>query len=205
PASGPASGPAPNPSGPQFAGTSAEDRLADLLSRIGNRIGFENLARYLPAESHIPERAFTVAAAAWSDPGDWRAARSPGAPPRPITLFAPEPVFAEPEAPSPVTQAPGAPAPGTPAPGAPAPDNARPAGTRLPPPARFRWRGRSLTLAAAEGPERLAPEWWWDDPAWAAGVRDYWRIATAEGPRLWLFHTPASPAGPAWHVHGAFA
>jgi protein ImuB len=69
---------------------------------------------------------------------------------------------------------------------------------------RFRWRRRWLTLAGAQGPERLAPEWWWDDPAWRSGLRDYWRVETLEGPRLWLFHTPqATP--PAWWAHGAFA
>ncbi len=28
------------------------------------------------------------------------------------------------------------------------------------PPARFRWRGRLWLIARAEGPERIAPEWW---------------------------------------------
>jgi hypothetical protein len=34
------------------------------------------------------------------------------------------------------------------------------------PPRAFRWRRRTLTRAAAFGPERIAPEWWLDDPAW---------------------------------------
>jgi len=149
------------------------EKLADLLSRIGNRIGFENLIRYLPAESHIPERAFTLAAAAWSEPEPWPFLYGDG-PLRPLTLFAPERVEAE---------------------AALAAD--------LPPP-RFRWRGCWLRLTTAEGPERLAPEWWWDDPAWRSGLRDYWRVATAEGPRLWLFNTPQEvPSG--WWAHGAFA
>jgi protein ImuB len=33
-------------------------------------------------------------------------------------------------------------------------------------------------------------------------VRDYWRVQTAEGPRLWLFHTPQAPG---WAVQGEFA
>ena len=85
----------------------------------------------------------------------------------------------------------------------------RPKGARacLPPPC-FRWRGRWFTPAGAQGPERLAPEWWWDDPAWRTGARDYWRVETAEGPRLWLFRTPETPrgsSGPGWWVHGEFA
>ncbi|MCC5987574.1 MAG: hypothetical protein JJT95_07820, partial [Pararhodobacter sp.] len=70
------------------------------------------------------------------------------------------------------------------------------------PPRRFRWRRRWLTLARATGPERLAPEWWLDDPAWRSGLRDYWRVETAEGPRLWLFFTPQAPG---WAVQGQFA
>ena len=78
-------------------------------------------------------------------------------------------------------------------------------GAALPPPA-FAWRNRRLTTLRAHGPERLAPEWWLDDPAWRSGLRDYWRIETAEGPRLWLFHTPADPAAsPGWYAHGCFA
>ena len=72
------------------------------------------------------------------------------------------------------------------------------------PPARFRWRRMDFTTLRATGPERIAPEWWLDDPEWRTGLRDYWHIQTQEGPRLWLFHTPQ--AGPGnWHVQGEFA
>ncbi len=148
------------------------ERLAELLSRLGNRIGFEHLIRLLPAESHIPERAFIRAAAAWTTPEPFPA----DGPPRPLVLFPPEPVTPESGAATPPAR----------------------------PPERFRWRGRRLTLARAEGPERLAPEWWWHDPAWVSGTRDYWRVETAEGPRLWLFHTPEA-ARPAWFTQGEFA
>ncbi|MEE4187642.1 MAG: DNA polymerase Y family protein, partial [Roseobacter sp.] len=39
----------------------------------------------------------------------------------------------------------------------------------------FRWRGQTLRRVRAVGPERIAPEWWLDDPNWRSGVRDYWR------------------------------
>ena len=79
------------------------------------------------------------------------------------------------------------------------------------PPASFRWRRVRFTTLRALGPERITPEWWFDDPAWRSGLRDYWRIETREGPRLWLFHTPQTPDWPApggaqnWHVQGEFA
>lgn len=63
-------------------------RLDDLISRIGTRIGLENVQRFLPADSHIPERSFLIAPAAWSEPGgSWVALR-----PRPLRLFPPEPI-----------------------------------------------------------------------------------------------------------------
>jgi len=143
------------------------DALADLVTRLGNRLGFENLQRLLPAESHIPERGFLVAAAAWSDAaGDW-----PAGPPRPLVLFPPEPADAT--------------------------------GGR--PPRHLRWRGMALEVARAEGPERIAPEWWFDDPAWRSGLRDYWRVETACGRRLWLFQTPQVGDGATWSVQGEFA
>lgn len=145
------------------------DALADLMTRLGNRVGLEALVRFLPADSHIPERAFQHAAAAFTEaPG---AAAWPKGPERPLVLFPPEPLI------------------GVSARG-------------MAPPGRFRWRRRALTAARVQGPERIAPEWWFDDPAWRGGVRDYWRVDTAEGPRLWLFHTPQAPG---WAVQGEFA
>lgn len=65
-----------------------EDKLNDLITRIGSRIGLDNIRRFLPADSHIPERAFLIAPAAYSEPsGAWVALR-----PRPLRLFPPEPV-----------------------------------------------------------------------------------------------------------------
>ena len=142
-----------------------EDALADLMSSLGNRIGFERVLRLLPATSLIPERSFLMAPAAYAAP---EAPPLQSGPLRPITLFPPEPATA---------------ASGH-------------------PPASFRWRRMRLTTLRATGPERITPEWWFDDPAWRSGLRDYWRIETREGPRLWLFHTPQAPA---WHVQGEFA
>ena len=145
-----------------------EDALADLLSSLGNRIGFDRALRLLPADSLIPERSQILAPAAYSAP---EALAHHGGPARPITLFAPEPVTAS-------------------------------VGN---PPASFRWRRMRFTTLRALGPERITPEWWFDDPAWRTGLRDYWRIETQEGPRLWLFVTPQTGTAPDWYVQGEFA
>lgn len=142
----------------------APDRIDDLITRIGTRIGLENVLRFLPADSHIPERSFIIAPAAWSQSEPFPA--NPYA--RPLILFPPEPIAA----------------------------------TGPNPPRHFRWRRMMLTTLQATGPERIAPEWWFDDPNWRSGVRDYWRVQTRQGRRLWLFYTPQDPG---WRVQGEFA
>ena len=68
--------------------SSHKDQLEDLISRLGARIGLENIQRVLPADSHIPERSFLIAPVAYSEPaGPWIALR-----PRPLCLFPPEPI-----------------------------------------------------------------------------------------------------------------
>lgn len=72
-------------------------------------------------------------------------------------------------------------------------------------PAQFRWRGGSHDLLDATGPERIAPEWWLDEPEWRSGVRDYWQVITAGGARLWLFYAHGAALTPGWFCQGQFA
>ncbi len=75
------------------------------------------------------------------------------------------------------------------------------------PPRRFRWRGQHHDVAAAEGPERIAAEWWRRKDG-AGLTRDYWRVETADGRRLWLLRHGlygVEAAHPRWYVHGLFA
>ena len=72
-------------------------------------------------------------------------------------------------------------------------------------PLTFRWRGRSHATAVATGPERIAPEWWLDEPDWRSGVRDYWRITTGAGDRLWLFYAHGGLMSSGWFCQGRFA
>ena len=75
------------------------------------------------------------------------------------------------------------------------------------PPARFTWRRGAHTVARAAGPERIAPEWWRERGA--ARARDYWRVETAAGERLWLFREgfegDEREGTPRWFLHGLFA
>ena len=73
------------------------------------------------------------------------------------------------------------------------------------PPVRFRWRQAFHDIAAIEGPERIAPEWWNSD---AELTRDYFRAEDRDGRRFWLYREgligPETDA-PRWFVHGLFA
>lgn len=73
------------------------------------------------------------------------------------------------------------------------------------PPACFRWRRRDLVTRFAVGPERILPEWWFDDPEWRSGPRDYWRIEVERGERLWLFYAHGGAVSGGWYCHGCFA
>ena len=73
------------------------------------------------------------------------------------------------------------------------------------PPLRFRWRRVQHDVARAEGPERIAPEWWRDIEG---ETRDYYRIEDAEGRRFWVFREGfygQREGGPRWYLHGLFA
>lgn len=71
-----------------YVSSTNKGKVDDLITRIGARIGLENIHRFLPADSHIPERSFIIAPAAYSEPStSWAPHR-----PRPISLFPPEPI-----------------------------------------------------------------------------------------------------------------
>ncbi|MGB0750190.1 MAG: hypothetical protein ACPGO3_15725, partial [Magnetospiraceae bacterium] len=156
--------------------------LAPLLDRLGNRLGAGRVHQPEAVESHLPERAARSipAAATASAAAGWDRYRTPdGPPPRPPRLLA---------QPWPVEAV------------APVPDG---------PPALFRWRGQTHRVAAAEGPERIAPEWWLrdEDPSPESETRDYYRIEDTDGRRFWLFRAGLYHAGapPRWYLHGIYA
>jgi len=73
------------------------------------------------------------------------------------------------------------------------------------PPRHFRWRGVLHQIAQAQGPERIAPEWWRHHAA--EGTRDYYLVEDAQGCRFWLYREGLYGQGatPQWFVHGMFA
>lgn len=70
-------------------------------------------------------------------------------------------------------------------------------------PRQLRQGGRLHQVVVALGPERLEPEWWGEDAHRPA--RDYFRIQTAEGPRLWICRLREAGAAPRWFLHGELA
>ena len=84
------------------------------------------------------------------------------------------------------------------------------------PPVMFRWRRVLYQISCAEGPERIAPEWWLKAASWNASydtkTRDYYRLEDTEGRRYWVFREGLYRIGgeeprssPCWHIHGLFA
>jgi protein ImuB len=160
-----------------------DEGLARLLDCLGARLGLAALSHIEPRASHIPERASRYAPVGEMHPGmtGKRVGGNVAKPPRPIRLFAP---------PEPIA-----------------------ASWLLPddPPFRFTWRRRAHRVRRADGPERIAEEWWTGDGFSAIdAIRDYYRVEDEEGRRFWLFRAGLADGirtgpPPRWFVHGVFA
>ncbi|HEX6443421.1 MAG TPA: DNA polymerase Y family protein [Stellaceae bacterium] len=212
----------------------ASGDIAALLDRLGNRFGLAALRHLEPRQSHIPEKASVSvpvdeekdrkiskprrrstpsppamvhwgaerAGVRWGIPerapispphpaaataaatlsplkgGEEFSTNDAAKPPRPIRLFEPP----EPVAASWLV-----------------PDS---------PPVQFTWRRRLYRVARADGPERIAEEWWTEDTSAAAdAIRDYYRVEDEDGRRFWLYRSglAQSEPPPRWFVHGIFA
>ncbi|MET0651488.1 MAG: DUF6504 family protein, partial [Hyphomicrobiaceae bacterium] len=74
------------------------------------------------------------------------------------------------------------------------------------PPRRFLWRGRLHAVTRAQGPERIASEWW--RATTQQPTRDYYVVENDAGRRFWLYREGLygrETAAPRWFVHGLFA
>ena len=174
--------------------TVRQDEVMALVDRLGARLGQASVQRLMVCNSHIPERAACAMPSA-------RASRpAPRPAPRPATDAAPQPVpdslpprplhlFAQPQPVETLAEVPDG------------------------PPVRFRWRKALHEVVRAEGPERIAPEWWQSLDLEQAGAedsrrtRDYFRVEDSHGHRFWLFREGLygqSPRDPRWFLHGLF-
>ena len=172
--------------------------LATLIDRLGNRLGAQRLWRPTPVQSDVPERSVRAVPPLEMvpfEPGRVRPGRIkdgrikdgrtdrpvvvawPSALPRPVRLFDP---------PMPVHTL-----------------------TTLPdhPPSFFVWRKHRHRICRADGPERIAGEWWRRSGEFEA-VRDYFRLEDETGRRFWLFRrgdgTDAATGDLRWFLHGLF-
>ncbi|MDP1618465.1 DNA polymerase Y family protein [Phenylobacterium sp.] len=155
-----------------------DEDFSRLIDRLTARLGPEAVLRFQALGSYIPERAGRlVPASLGASLGAGQAAwpdRAPEAPPlRPLQMFHP---------PQPVETL------------AEVPDGS---------PLRFRWRRVLHQVVRAEGPERIAGEWW---RAPDQKTRDYYRVEDSEGRRFWLFRQGlyGEAPEPRWFIHGLF-
>jgi len=162
-----------------FDTRSCERDVAFLVDRLAARFGAQRILRFLPQDTHIPEAASIAAPAQYTEPvaGPWRVERdSDGASSRPLRLFAKAEPIIVPEEDL--------------------------AGM----PVRFYWRHALHRLAHAEGPERIATEWWhYQNPG---HMRDYFRVKDEEGQHFWIYREglpDRETLQPRWFMHGLLA
>jgi protein ImuB len=68
------------------------------------------------------------------------------------------------------------------------------------PPSFIQWRGKRLSIVAGRGPERIAPEWWFDNlQETTASERDYFTVQDELGRWLWVYRENRTHS---WFIHG---
>jgi protein ImuB len=163
--------------------TSDDEDVALFADRVRARLGRNALLKPVLVESHLPERAASLLPFDEMEPervgpssaaGKNLPAPCNSLPERPLRLFPrPEPIHV------PMTEV---------------PDGAPP---------HFHWRRALHKVARAEGPERIAPEWWRQEQD--AATRDYFRVEDSNGHRFWLYreglYGDSGPI-PRWYMQG---
>ena len=75
------------------------------------------------------------------------------------------------------------------------------------PPASFVWRRVERRIVKAQGPQRIAPEWWDEIAAKKSGTRDYYRLEDEGGAGYWVYREGLYGRDeelPRWFLHGLF-
>jgi protein ImuB len=160
------------------ADTQEAQEISALIDRLSARYGAARVLRFQARDSHIPECvARPVTAQQKIKNSNWQEIRARGEPPRrPLRMLA---------HPEPIHVI---------------------AEVSEGPPARFVWRRAAHAIVRAEGPERIAMEWWHENPS--DRTRDYFRVEDEAGRRFWLYREGLygrETAQPSWFMHGLFA
>lgn len=156
----------------------ARRQVGFLVDRLAARFGDARVQRFVPQDTHIPEAAGVAVPAQDGDfdQQNWTRKRLPGDPPRrPLRLLE----KAE-EISVPLSEVPDG------------------------PPVRFRWRRAQFQVTRAEGPERIAMQWWRNRGL----TRDYFRVETKDGQRFWLYRDglyQQNGLAPRWYLQGLFS
>jgi protein ImuB len=156
------------------------EEMAHLIDRLGARFGLSRVTRQVMQDTHIPE--FAVASVPAHAPRQAGVAalaieQDSLAPVRPVRLLS------KPELIEATAQVPDG------------------------PPIRFTWRHVKHQVTRAEGPERIAMEWWRNERGQKL-TRDYFRVECGEGARVWVYREGlygSEVERPRWFVHGLFA
>lgn len=158
----------------------AARQVAFLVDRLSARFGEARVQRFVPQDTHIPEAAGVAVPAqdrdfdsAWPVRRGTDFTNGSGPPRRPLRLL---------EKPEEISAI------------AAVPDG---------PPRQFRWRRVPFEVVRAEGPERIAMEWWKKEGL----TRDYFRVETREGQRFWLYRDGLyhQIGAPRWYMQGLFS
>jgi protein ImuB len=179
------------------------ERCAALIDTLRQRLGPQRVRRFAAVASHLPERAEVLVPVESFQSGtrsDFPLSEEDEKQPRPLLLL--------PRA-EPVEDV-----------AALVPDG---------PPRRFSWRGVTYEVKGAQGPERIAGEWWRAPPPSARPreggdpdldsrlrgneqhhllTRDYYLVEDAAGQRFWLYREGLygrETTAADWYVHGLFA
>ncbi len=159
--------------------------FAALIDRYGNRLGFDRVMRCATHDSHLPERAVVHRSVLEheesDDPTPWQqhlaALQGDTHLGRPVALLG---------RPEPIDAI------------AEVPDG---------PPIGFEWRRVRHRVVKADGPERIAPEWWGRSRDQAGQARDYFRLEDSDGRRYWVYRLGLFERReePRWFMHGVFS
>jgi protein ImuB len=160
-----------------------DEELAHLVDRLGARFGLRRVTRLVPQDTHIPEYAVTAVPAHAPRPA---AVVMPPIDQDSLSVARPFRLLARPEPIEAIAEVPDG------------------------PPIRVTWRHVAHQIARAEGPERIAMEWWRDNRGNQL-TRDYFRVEDSAGARMWIFREGLygrevkHPDIPRWYLQGLFA